>query len=189
MSTVSVGSSDSGGSGVKYIETKSGTRLSRAASIHGMNNIVMGGHSHVHDGCSIRGDVARITLGRNCILGKNAAIKPPQKRFRKEMLYIPVEIGHHVTIGENSVVEAAQIGSYVKIGKNCVLSRRCIIKDCCEILDGTVIPADAVVPPFVVFGGTPGSFQRELPESAMLVHQRQAIELYKTKGFIMTETK
>src|SRR4051812_16303041 len=34
-----------------------------------------------------------------------------------------MKIGDHVTIGENTIVEAATIGSFVHIGKNCVIVR------------------------------------------------------------------
>lgn len=65
-------------------------------------------------------------------------------------------IGEHVFIDEDSVVNAAQIGSYVHIGKNCVIGRRSILKDCCYIADNTVLPPEAVVPPFAVVSGSPG---------------------------------
>ena len=35
--------------------------------------------------------------------------------------YYPMEIGNHVIIGANSVVEAATIGNGVEIGKNCII--------------------------------------------------------------------
>ena len=35
--------------------------------------------------------------------------------------FFPLHIGDHVLIEEDSVVNAAQIGSYVHIGKNCVI--------------------------------------------------------------------
>ncbi|KAH3872235.1 hypothetical protein DPMN_035450 [Dreissena polymorpha] len=65
---------------------------------------------------------------------------------------------------EGSIVNAAQVGSYVHIGKNCVIGRRCVLKDCCAIADNTVLPPETVVPPFTVFSGSPGHVSSELPE-------------------------
>ena len=67
-------------------------------------------------------------------------------------------------IGENSIINCAQIGSYVHIGKDCVLGRLSMLKDCCAVLDGTVLAPDTVVPPFAVFAGNPGCQVGELPE-------------------------
>jgi acetyltransferase-like isoleucine patch superfamily enzyme len=35
--------------------------------------------------------------------------------------FFPLHIGDHVFFGENAVVNAAVVGSYVYIGKNCVI--------------------------------------------------------------------
>ena len=35
--------------------------------------------------------------------------------------FFPLHIGDHVFIDEGSIVNAAQVGSYVHIGKNCVI--------------------------------------------------------------------
>lgn len=35
--------------------------------------------------------------------------------------FFPLHIGDHVFIDDDSIVNAAQVGSYVHIGKNCVI--------------------------------------------------------------------
>jgi len=38
--------------------------------------------------------------------------------------FFPLHIGDHVIVEENTIVNAAQVGSYVHIGKNCVIVSR-----------------------------------------------------------------
>lgn len=44
-----------------------------------------------------------------------------QVSFVCSVAFFPLHIGDHVFIGEDSIVNAAQVGSYVHIGKNCVI--------------------------------------------------------------------
>ena len=37
------------------------------------------------------------------------------------MAFFPLHIGDHVFIEEDSIINAAQVGSYVHIGRNCVI--------------------------------------------------------------------
>ena len=90
--------------------------------------------------------------------------RPPFKKFSKGVAFFPLQIGDHVFVGEGSVVNAAQMGSYVYIGRNCVVGRRCVLKDACALLDDTVLAPETIVPPFSVFGGSPGRLVAELPE-------------------------
>jgi len=93
----------------------------------------------------------------------NVVVRPSYKRFRGGVAYFPLSIGDHVMIGEDSVVAAATIGSYVHIGKNCVISKRCILKDCCRIPDNSILAPDTVVPPFTTYNRS-GMPMEELPE-------------------------
>lgn len=51
---------------------------------------------------------------------------------------------------------AAEIGAFVHIGNNVVIGRSVIIKSCVQVLPNTVVPHDAVIPPFSIVGGNPG---------------------------------
>lgn len=148
----------------EYIETASGNKVSRQSVLCGSQNIVLNGKTIIMSECIIRGDLANVRIGRHCIISKRAVIRPPFKKFSKGVAFFPLHIGDHVLIGEDSIINAAQVGSYVHIGKNCVIGRRCVLKDCCAIADNTVLPPETVVPPFTYFSGSPGLATRELPE-------------------------
>ncbi|KAK7112969.1 dynactin subunit 5-like [Littorina saxatilis] len=151
-------------SSAEYIETASGNKVSRQSVLCGSQNIVINGKSIVMTDCVIRGDLANVRIGRFCVVSKRAVIRPAFKKFSKGVAFFPLHIGDHVFIGEDSIVNAAQVGSFVHIGKNCVIGRRSVLKDCCAIADNTVLPPETVVPPFTIFSGSPGKVNGELPE-------------------------
>ena len=35
--------------------------------------------------------------------------------------FYPIHMGDHIIVGENSIINAQAIGSYVHIGKNCII--------------------------------------------------------------------
>ncbi|GAB6020771.1 Dynactin subunit 5 [Chamberlinius hualienensis] len=153
----------------EYIETASGNKVSRNSVLCGSQNIVLNGKVIIQSESIIRGDLANVRVGRHCVISKRAVIRPPFKKFNKGVAFFPLIIGDHVFIDEDTIVNAAQIGSYVYIGKNCVIGRRSILKDCCMIADNTVLPPETVVPTFTVYSGSPGTNSGDLPESTQEV--------------------
>lgn len=93
---------------------------------------------------------------------------------------MPLRIGDHVFVGEGTVVRAAQVGNHVRIGKKCVLGEFVIIKDYVEVLDGSVLPANMVVPAFSIVGGNPARVVGEVPEG--MVEGFEIRGLYRTVG-------
>ncbi|XP_059142397.1 dynactin subunit 5-like [Physella acuta] len=142
----------------QYIETASGNKVSRQSVLCGSQNIVINGKTIVMTGCVIRGDLANVRIGRHCIISKNAVIRPAFKKNSKGVAFFPLHIGDHVLIEEDSIVNAAQVGSFVHIGKNCVIGRRSLLKD------NTVVPPETVVPPFTLYSGSPGKMTVDLPD-------------------------
>ncbi|KAL5108411.1 Dynactin subunit 5 [Taenia crassiceps] len=60
--------------------------------------------------------------------------------------------------------EYVETASGNKIGDHVFVGRRCVLKDACALLDNTVLAPETIVPPFSVFGGSPGRCVAELPE-------------------------
>ncbi|KAJ7198598.1 dynactin subunit p25 [Mycena pura] len=157
----------------EYIETDTGNKVSRRATIAGPQNIILGGKTIISSAAIIRGDLRRtgaghavvISLGRYCLVGEGCVMRPPYKTYRGNFNYYPMKIGDHVHIGANSVVEAATIGNHVEIGKNCVIGKFTIIKDCARVADGSIVPPNTVIPALALFAGSPARFVEDLPES------------------------
>lgn len=93
---------------------------------------------------------------------------------------MPLRMGDHVFVGQSSVVQAATIGNHVHIGQGVVVGEFAIIKDYVRILDGTVVPANMVIPSFSVVAGQPARLIGEVPEGGHEAFELR--ELYKSVG-------
>ncbi|WWC89217.1 uncharacterized protein L201_004135 [Kwoniella dendrophila CBS 6074] len=156
-----------------YIETDTGNKVSRKASITGATNIILGGKSIIKNDTILRGDLRRSTagqhvvlsIGRYCLIGENSIIRPPGKLHKGSFTFYPIRISDFVHIQSNCIIEAASIGSCVEIGKNCIIGKFVIIKDLAIILPDTVLPEGTIVPPMSIWGGNPGKLVDTLPET------------------------
>lgn len=95
-------------------------------------------------------------------------------------VYLPLRLGDHVFVGDNSVVQAATVGSHVHIGRDVVIGEFCIIKDYVRILDGTILAPQTVIPSFSIVAGQPGRVVGEVPEGGHEAFELR--DLYKTVG-------
>jgi len=125
-----------------------GNKVCRRSIMCGSQNIVLQGKTIVMADCIVRGDLAAVKIGKNCVIGEKCVIRPPFKKFAKGVAFFPMQIGDHVFIEDECVINAASIGSFVHIGKNSVIGRRCIIMDCSYILPNSVIPPETVIPSY-----------------------------------------
>ncbi|PSR85883.1 trimeric LpxA-like protein [Coniella lustricola] len=182
----------------EYIETDTGNKVARKATLVGTQNIMLGGKTVIMQDAMIRGDLARtimpsssgsavapasntaVAIGRYCFLSKGCCLRPPGRMYKGIFTYMPLRVGDHVFIGEGTVVQAASIGSHVYIGNNAVVDEFAIVKDYVRILDGTVVPPNMVIPSFTIVAGQPAHVVGEIPEGD---HDRFELrELYKTVG-------
>ena len=66
----------------EYIDTSTGNKVSRKSVLCGSQNIHLYGKTIIKQGAIIRGDLARVSIGRHCVIDKSVVIRPPYKRFK-----------------------------------------------------------------------------------------------------------
>lgn len=145
---------------MSWIETSTGNRISKSATITGSNKILISGNTTINPGATLNGEVTltdeaqtSIQIGKYSYLGRNTEIYPPTIR---DDLHGPISIGAYCIIGQNSQIRLANIGNRVIIEENCSLGNLSIIYDCCVIERGTTIPPKVVIPPYSRVSGVPG---------------------------------
>ncbi|KAL5612166.1 hypothetical protein BROUX41_000290 [Berkeleyomyces rouxiae] len=182
----------------EYIETDTGNKVARKATLIGTQNIMLGGKTVIQPEVVIRGDLTRfpgnavpqgqgqpgnntaIAIGRYCFLSRGCLLRPPGRLNKGVFSYVPLRLGDHVFVGQGSVIEAAVVGSHVHIGSNVVIGTLAIIKDYVKILDGAVIPPHMVVSSFSIVAGQPARVVGEIPEGSH--DDFELRDLYKTVG-------
>jgi len=162
-----------------YVSTKIGNRISKKSVLCGPDKICVLGKTIIEPGTIIRGDLAAVTVGQNCIIGERVVLRAPDQFFKGGVVSIPITIGEFCIIEQDTVVQAASIGSCVRIGKNCIIGKRCLIKDCVEVLDNSIVAPGTVIAPFSVYGGSPARFIRKLPESFPIVWMEHVRAYYR----------
>jgi len=165
----------------EYLQTASGNKVSRQSVLCGSQNITLAGKSIVKPGVILRGDLQLLRIGKYVIVGDNSVLRPSYKKYKGNFafLHMTMTIGDYVTIGPRTIISASSIGSCVEIGEDCVISKRCVVKENSVILSGTVLPPDTVVPPLTVFGGVPGRYLGDLPESTQVLQREHAMLCYR----------
>ncbi|GAB1315225.1 Dynactin subunit 5 [Madurella fahalii] len=182
----------------EYIETDTGNKVARKATLVGTQNIMLGGKTVIQPEVMIRGDLIRsiqsssssaggappnntaVSIGRYCFLSRGCCLRPPGRLYKGAFTYMPLRMGDHVFVGPGSVVQAASVGSHVHIGTKVAVGEFAIIKDYVRILDGSVIPPNMVIPSFSIVAGQPARLIGEVPEGGHEAFELR--DLYKTVG-------
>ena len=164
-----------------YHITSRKNKISKQAIVKGTDNIQIEGKAIILQNAQLRGDLAPLLMGEYVIIKEDVIIRPTfgKESMAKKLKYFKLRIGSYVYIDRGTIISASKIGSNVHIGKNCIIGHRCVIKDNCKILDNTILASDTTIPPYTVYGGKPGVFLGELPESFDKYHQEMTISYYK----------
>ena len=108
--------------------------------------VEIGENSSVWPGAVIRGDLGRITIGRNSVIQDTCVIHADDI----------LDIGDNVLVTHGAVIHGRRVGNNVLIGVNAVILEGAEIGDYCLIGAGAVVRAGATIPDHSLVIGVPG---------------------------------
>ena len=140
-----------------YIFLKRGIALSRKSMIKSPSQI---NHFKMVIGCNsiIRADIARINLQDYVIICDKVILHPSHVIKTDSTSFTSMTIGAYTIIGNESIVKAFNIGSFVRVGKNCIIGDRSTIGDNCIIRDHSIVLPGTIIPNNTIWEGKPAKF-------------------------------
>lgn len=137
-----------------FTKTAGGYFLASSCIVVG--DVQIGEGASLWFGTVVRGDVAKVTIGRRVNVQDNAVIHCDTD--------VPNVIEDDVTIGHGAIVHGIRVGQGSLIGMGAILLSRTKIGRDCLIGAGAVVTPDTVVPDGMVVVGTPAKIIRPISD-------------------------
>lgn len=121
-----------------------------------VGDVTIGEFSSVWFNATIRGDMAKVTIGKNTNIQDNAVVHTNTG--------LPTFIGDFVTIGHSAIIHAATVKNNALIGMGAILLDGCIVNESAMVAAGCLVPPGKIVPEKTLVVGNPMKIVRELRE-------------------------
>lgn len=139
--------------------------VSEAAYVVG--DVEIGDNSSVWPGAVIRGDFAKITIGRNTQIEDNSVLHTGA----------PMTIGDNVHIGHSVVVHCHRIGNNVLVGNNATILDNAEVGDFCIIGANALVSQGMKIPDRSFVAGIPAEVKGQV-KAEQLSRIEKGVELY-----------
>ena len=157
--------------------------ISEAAYIIG--DVEIGEDSSVWPGAVIRGDMGKITIGKNVVVEDNCVIHSGSPKLPP---INDVTIGDFVIFGHGAISNGHKFGDYVVVSMGAIILHDAEIGDGSLIAAGCVIREKAKIPPKSFVVGVPGEVKGQVADnqSYWMIESpriyREIAHLYKREG-------
>jgi len=128
--------------------------VARSAIVTG--DVVTAPGVNIWYGCVLRGDLARITLGRLVNLQDGCIVHTDRDE--------PMDLGEGVVAGHGAILHGRRIGAGTLIAMGARLLSGCIIGEECIVAAGAVVTEGKVVPPRSLVAGVPAKVLRAVTD-------------------------
>ena len=126
--------------------------VSETAYIAG--DVEIGENSNIWPGAVIRGDIAKITIGKNTSIEDNCVVHSATG----------IIIGDNTIVGHGAVLHCKKIGDNVLIGNNATVLDNAEIGDHCIIAAGSVVTPETKFPAESLAMGVPAKVKSKLSQ-------------------------
>ncbi|MHA7190210.1 gamma carbonic anhydrase family protein [Arthrobacter sp. MDT2-16] len=127
-----------------------------AATATLIGDVVLGGHSSVFYGATVRADTTPIRVGEGTNLQDNVVVHADPG--------YPAVIGDRVSVGHGAVVHGCTIEDDCLIGMSATVMNGAVIGTGSLVAAGAVVLEGTVVPPRSLVAGVPAKVRRELTD-------------------------
>lgn len=139
-----------------------------------IGDVEIGENSSIWPGTVLRGDIGKITIGKNTNIQDNVVIHPNSSKG--------VVIGDNVTVAHGTVLDGCNVGSNVMIGINVTALHHAFIKDNIIVGAGSLLPPGTSTDPESVYSGNPVEKVRDLTEDDRRVLDKMSEIYVRLKG-------
>jgi len=126
--------------------------VSETAYIAG--DVEIGENTNIWPGAVIRGDIAKITIGKNTSIEDNCVVHSATD----------IIIGDNTIVGHGAVLHCKKIGNNVLIGNNATILDNAEIGDYCIIAAGSVVAPETKFPAESLAVGVPAQVKGKLSQ-------------------------
>ena len=122
-----------------------------------IGDVVVEEESSVWYGCTVRGDVNDIKIGKRTNIQDGSVIHVSSTT---QGTYI----GDEVTVGHMALLHACTVGDRAFIGMKACVMDDTLIEDEAMVAAGALVTSGKIVPSGQLLGGTPASYMRDLTD-------------------------
>ncbi len=122
-----------------------------------IGDTVIGAQSNIWFGCTIRGDVHEIRIGKRTNIQDNSVIHTTRK-------VSGTYIGDEVTVGHGAILHACTIHDHVLVGMGAIILDQAVMEENSMLAAGSVLTPKKLVPSGQLWGGSPARYMRDLTE-------------------------
>lgn len=131
-----------------------------------VGNVVLGAECTIWFNATVRGDMARITIGGGTNIQDNAVVHVNDG--------MPTVIGEAVTVGHGAIIHACTIGDRCLVGMGAIILDEAVIGEECLVAAGALVPPRKQFPPRSLIVGSPAKVARSLTDREVTDLQENA---------------